>query len=89
VLLKKAGSALNFEDHPIGKDYKFTAEDVANGHLARQIVTTLSGGRDDYESQQYYRQRVHSEKQQFYMQVRNFFFNLNAKRKTPIDQNSG
>lgn len=74
VLLRKAGSANFFEDHPLTDEYFFTDTDVKNGNLYNKVKQILSNRSLHFDRQIQYRTTIALEKQKFYLEVCNIFF---------------
>jgi hypothetical protein len=74
VLLRRAGSAKFFEDHPLTDEYFFTDTDVQNGNLYNKVKQILSNRSLHFDRQVQYRTTIALEKQKFYLEVSNIFF---------------
>jgi len=74
VLLRNAGSGRLFPDHGIDSAYKFDDADVTSGVLAARVQNILEYPDNHLTIQQYYRQRIYLEKDEFDLQVKQFFF---------------
>jgi hypothetical protein len=74
VLLRKHGSAKFFEDHPLADEYFFTDTDVQNGRLYNKVKQILSNRSLHFDRQAQYRTTIALEKQKFYLEVSNIFF---------------
>jgi len=73
VLLREAGAASFYEDHPLERDYLFSATEAMNGSLARRVAAMINDPMPHLEKQQYYRQKIRLEKEEFLLQLRQFF----------------
>ncbi len=73
VLLREAGAACFYEDHPLEREYLFSATEATDGTLARRVANMINDPMPHLERQQYYRQKIRLEKDEFQMQLRQFF----------------
>jgi hypothetical protein len=74
VLLHRHGGAKFFEDHPLADEYFFTSTDVQNGNLYNKVKQILSNRLLHFDRQAQYRTTIALEKQKFYLEVTNIFF---------------
>lgn len=74
VVLRNAGAGRVFCDHGVDNAYRFDDGDVMSGALAAVVQTILDDPAKHTTSQQYYRQRIYLEREEFDLQVRQFFF---------------
>ena len=73
VLLREAGAACFYEDHPLEREYLFSATEATDGTLARRVANMINDPVPHLAKQQYYRQKIRLEKDEFQMQLRQFF----------------
>jgi len=74
VLLRAKGSANYFLDHPLDQQYLFTDQDIYNGSLRRKVDDILNNYKHHHDQQSRYRRRIALEKEEFYLQIKTFFF---------------
>jgi hypothetical protein len=74
VLLRAAGAANHFLDHPLPAEYLFTDQDVASGALHRKAAMILDEPDWHFANQRYYRDAILLERERFDLEVRAFFF---------------
>jgi hypothetical protein len=74
ILLRKAGAAMFFADHPIDDEYLFDDVELENGKLAEKVYEILANPQLHWDRQRYYRHRVLLEEDRFDLEVRTYFF---------------
>jgi hypothetical protein len=74
VLLRAAGAAKHFLDHPLPAEYLFTEDDVASGALYRKVEAILADPDRHFANQRFYRDAILLERERFDLEVRAFFF---------------
>jgi hypothetical protein len=74
ILLRAAGAANHFLDHPLPAEYLFTDEDVASGALHRKTAMILDDPDRHFANQRHYRDAILLERERFDLEVRSFFF---------------
>jgi hypothetical protein len=74
VLLRAAGAANHFLDHPLPTDYLFTDDDVVSGALHRKVAMILDDPDRHFANQRIYRDAVLLERERFDLEVRSVFF---------------
>lgn len=74
VLMRKAGSANFFEDHPIDNYYLFEDDEIYNGNLKIKVEELQSQAELHFKKQNGYRANIKLEKERFYLEVRGAFF---------------
>jgi hypothetical protein len=74
VLLRSAGAARHFLDHPLPREYLFSDEDVGSGALHRKVAMILDDPDRHFANQRFYRDAILLERDRFDLEVRSFFF---------------
>ncbi len=74
VLLRAAGAASHFLDHPLPAEYLFTDDDLASGALHRKVAMILDEPARHFANQRFYRDSVVMERERFDLEVRSLFF---------------
>jgi hypothetical protein len=74
ILLRAAGAAKFYGDHPLPPSHIFTDEQFASGHLYRLVDEILDNPEPHLAAQSHYRHAVTMEHEIFSQQVRSFFF---------------
>jgi hypothetical protein len=74
VMLHAAGAALNFPDHPLPAEYRFTEADISSGHLHRKVAAILDQPEAHFAAQRIYREAILHEQERFDLEVRTSFF---------------
>jgi hypothetical protein len=74
ILLQRMGAGLHYLDHNLDGQYKFDRSDVGSGSLYNTIEAIFGDLASHLDRQRYYRQKVFLEKDEFDLQVRQFFF---------------
>jgi hypothetical protein len=74
VLLRAAGAANYFLDHPLPAEYLFTDDEVASGALHSKVAMILDDPDRHFANQRYYRDAILLEQERFDLEVRTFFF---------------
>lgn len=71
------GAADSYSDYPLDDFYKFTLLDIRSGDLRQRIDRVMADPAAHAARQQYFRQKVALEKEEFYLQVKAIFFRAN------------
>ena len=73
VLLRYSGSATCYEDHPLDRSFLFSDQHVHDGSLARRLADIIDDPLPHLAAQKYYRQKIRLEREEFILQLRQFF----------------
>ncbi len=74
VLLREAGAARYFLDHPLPAEYRFTDDDVASGALHEKVAAILDDPARHFAPHRFYRDAILIERERFDLEVRSLFF---------------
>ena len=85
VLLRRAGAARHYGDHPLDPYYLFSDGDAESGELAHRVLTILENPQHHWATQARYRERVSREFSEFEGQVKDIFFNSDKAAVTQPD----
>lgn len=74
VLLHEQGAAKFFADHPLDAAHVFSLADIQSGRLQARVREIIANPKPHLDSQRYYRQKIWMEREEFALQVKQFFF---------------
>jgi hypothetical protein len=73
VFLHRQGSAAYYEDSPLDDFFLFTSDDISSGNLSGRIKFALDNMHEIKAFQDYYKNKIKNEKNEFKFQCINFF----------------
>ena len=74
VFLHERGAATFYADHPVDPQFLFNLMDLHNGSLLARVTSAVANYETLRQTQNYYRQRIRVERDEFYSQIRCLFF---------------